>query len=118
MRASFFTFVDASASTCAASRAARALPSTSVLTSMLRSSENDEIVAVNHFVEALVPQPLLDLTRLGAEDGAQLVGVEVHEAPGELPPVAVGDEIDHRPRREFTVDPHHAGGQEAAPIPS
>src|SRR6266404_1177205 len=135
--ASSFTRVPHTASAWAAARAARAFDSTSCLTSIpapvcIRGErpaapprhppngtalglplalQNDEIVAVDDFVEALVAEPRHDVTRLGAADPAQLAGVEVDEPARELP--AVPHERHHLARREVALDVHHARGQQA-----
>src|SRR5712692_5319115 len=46
--------------------------------------EDYQIIAVDHFVEALVAEPRLDLAGLGALDLPELLGVEVHHAAREL----------------------------------
>src|SRR5436309_5043727 len=81
--ASFLIFVGQSASVRAASRAARAFASTTARTSMA-ILENHQVVTVDHFVEALVPQPRLDLGGPGTPDLPELLGVEVHHAAREL----------------------------------
>src|SRR6267142_912504 len=105
-RASFFVRVEQRASARAAARAARAFVSTSVFTSMsaLRPTlEDHQVVPVDHFVEALVPQALLDLAGLSSEDTPNLGRVEIHQTPGEL--AVTLDLTGHR---------HHRAGGEVA----
>src|SRR5687768_4858090 len=114
MRASFFTRVEHRASARAPSRAAPARASTSRLTSMdpatsfVMVSENHQVVAVDDFVHATVPQSLLDLPGLGAPDLAQLGGVEVHEAAADFPAVGLGDDRHHFAGGEVAADVDNA----------
>src|SRR5262245_6259784 len=113
--ASFLVRVPHSASARAASRAARALLSISVLTfmAMAPALEYDEVVAVDDFLETLVPQPRFDLARLGAADLPQLGRVEVHQPPRELATVHLVAHRHQLPRGEVAFDLDHARGQQA-----
>src|SRR4029450_2383527 len=75
--ASFFVLVGQRARARAAARAARTRVSTSVRASIAIPLEDHQIVTMDHFVKALVPQPLLDLLRLRPPDLPELGGVEV-----------------------------------------
>src|SRR5262245_7069346 len=94
--ASFFACVGANASAAADSLAARALASTCAATSMLspparpamgrgpHRSQQHQVVAMDHFVAALIPQGSLDLRGLGAADPSELCRLVVGEPTGEL----------------------------------
>src|SRR5690349_16634897 len=71
---------------------------------------------MNDLVEALVSEPLRDLTGLGALDPTQLVGVEVHEPARELAAARVADEGDDLARGEIALDLRHARRQEALAV--
>src|SRR5262249_20758939 len=66
-------------------------------------SQDDEVVAMNHLVEAPIAQALLDLARLGSSDLPAFRRVEVHQSPREL--LAVGRHDGHDlTGRKFAVD--------------
>src|SRR2546422_405746 len=70
--------------------------------------QDHQIVPVDHFVKALVPEPLLDLLRLRPPDLAQLRRVEVHEAPRELLAPGAPQEGHHLTRGEVPLDLDYA----------
>src|SRR4029453_6403873 len=72
------------------------------------SSENHQIVAVDHFVEALVAESVLDLLRLHPAALAELSRVEVHDSPGELLAAGAPQESHHLPRVEVPLDLDYA----------
>src|SRR2546428_5680146 len=113
--ASFLVRLPHSARARAASRAARALVSTSVLTSIWEalSLQYDQIVAVDHFFETLVAEARFDLARLGAADLAELGRVEVDQAAGELATLRLVAHRHHLARREVPLDPDDARRQQA-----
>src|SRR3990170_3953425 len=112
--ASFFTRAEASASTRAASRAARARPSTSSRTFVAIAVilQYDQIVAVDHFVHHAVTEDPLDVARLGADDAGHVPRLVVDDAAGELAALGVphGDRVAGR---ELTLHLDHARRQQA-----
>src|SRR3989475_686665 len=79
--------------------------------------EEHEVVAGDHFVEAPVPQPPLDLRRLRPPDLPHFVGVEVHHAPRELPAGRAPEERHHVARGKLPPDLEDARPQEARAPP-
>src|SRR5437870_5425657 len=75
--------------------------------------EEHEVVAVDHFVEAPVPQPPLDLRRLRPPDLPHFVGVEVHHAPRELPAGRAREQRHHVAGGKLPLDLEDARRQEA-----
>src|SRR5439155_1130833 len=55
-----------------------------------RALQDHQVVTMDHFVEALVAQALLDLLCLRPTDLAELGRVEVHDPARELPPTEMG----------------------------
>src|SRR5215470_6109933 len=116
--ASFFVRVGHSAIARAAARAARARASIRAFGSILvprfspragePALENHQIVPVNHFVEALVAQPMLDLLRLRPTDLPELGRVEVHDPPGEFLATRPAQERHHLPGVEVPFDLDYA----------
>src|SRR5499426_911969 len=130
-RASFLVFVGQSAIARAAARAARARVSMSAFGSIAillsraprpagpqprdglqraspQSLQDHEVVSMDHFVEAFVAEPMLDLLRLGPADLAELGRVEVHHATGEFPPAGTPQERHHLARVEVALDLDYA----------
>src|SRR6266566_503404 len=127
--ASFLVLVGQSAIARAAARAARARVSMRAFGSILIPSsmgaprpagpqprdglprallQNHQIVAVDHFIEALVPEPVLDLLRLRSPDLPELGRIEVHDSAGELLAARARQESHHLPRVEVALDLDYA----------
>src|SRR5437899_22621 len=70
--------------------------------------QNHQIVAVDHFIEALVPEPVLDLLRLRSPDLPELGRIEVHDSAGELLAARARQESHHLPRVEVALDLDYA----------
>src|SRR5262249_13946315 len=70
--------------------------------------EDHQIVTMDHFIKALVPEPLLDLLRLRAPDLSELRRVEVDDPPRELRAASAPAEGYHFPRREVALDLDYA----------
>src|SRR5882672_8960267 len=110
MSASFFVLVGQSASARAAPRAARARismrarASIAILLSIAARLQDHQVVPVDHFVEALVAQALLDLLCLRPADLAELGGVEVDDAARELPAPSAAQQGHHLAGGEVALD--------------
>src|SRR3972149_2725283 len=78
-----------------------------------RPLQDHEVVAVDHFVEAPVPQPLLDLGRLRPPDLPELRGVEVDDTSGELRAPRPGEDRDDLPGGELAFHLDDARRQQA-----
>src|SRR2546426_32212 len=70
--------------------------------------QDHQVVTVDHFVEALVPEPLLDLLRLRPPDLAQLRRIEVDDAARELLAPGAPQEGHHLTRGEVPLDLDYA----------
>src|SRR2546428_13976300 len=88
-------------------------PSRRSLADGLRGRHQDEVVAVDHLVAALVAEQPLDVARVCTLQALDLRGAVVHETARELPSVGT-DAADAVADAEATLDRTHAGGGEAA----
>src|SRR5690606_35806774 len=84
--------------------------------SLLFSDREDEVVPVDHLVEVLVAQDLVNLLRAAALDPGELLRSVVDQTAGQLPAVLIED-LHHVAFLKLPGDAHDPRGQEAlAPL--